>query len=84
MPRAFKRRPKRGDQPLGGYAARLTRLETMVFEANAYIVRLVNAKPGGPDDFDVDFLEAAEEFRRSLTAELKSLKLKGVRNGASA
>lgn len=84
MPRTFTRRPKKGVQPLGGLAARVTRLETMIFEANAYIVRLVNAKPGGPDDFDVDFLEAAEEFRRSLTAELRTLNLKGVRDGASA
>lgn len=79
MPRVFNRKVREGRQPLGGLAARVTRLETMLFELNAYVVRLVNAKPGGVDDFDVDFLQAAEEFRRSLTAELRTLEVKGIR-----
>jgi len=81
MPRTFKAKVRATQRPLGGLDARVTRLETMLFELNSYVVRLVNHKGEAPNDFDVDFLEAAEEFRRSLVAELRTLDLKGVRNG---
>lgn len=85
MPRVFGKKMRPGAQPLGGLAARVTRLETMLFELNAYIVRIVNAQsgPDGPEQHDADFLASAEEFRRSLVAELRTLDVKGVRGGSS-
>lgn len=81
MGRTF-RKVNKGHTPPGGFAARILRLETMVFESNAYVVKLVNKKDGPLEDDDVEFLEAAEEFRKAISAEAKTLLLKGVRNGS--
>lgn len=49
---------------------RVARLEVMLYESNAYIVRLVNWKEKNGhsvEEADADFLQAAEEFRKELT-----------------
>lgn len=67
MARTFRPRDKRGSATTS-QSTRIERLEQHLFEVNSYIVRNINATPEAQrTQFDLDVLEACEEYRRFLT-----------------
>lgn len=63
MSRVIVKRKERARQMT--LPTRLLRTEQMLFELNAYVVRLINAG-GEPSAYDKDLLEAVEEYKAFL------------------